>query len=156
MNRIKTTLTLTVLFAISIVAYGAGRKTGNTYFLGVAKSFQDSITYMTDVAGLSGIAYDKKTGSPLNIEMYTEQLSKYMAGEGRRGYICTTYTARDRKHIEKLYLKLKKRITKERGMRIMPLTPSEFSYQAVDPNTIYRNASEAGTTPSNATSTENQ
>lgn len=155
MNSIKASLILTVIFALSITAYGAGRKTGSTYFLGIAKSFQDSITYMTDVAGLSGIAYDKKTGSPLNIEMYTEQLSKYLAGQGRHGYICTTYTARDRKHIEKLYLKLKKRTTKDHGMRIMPLSPSEFSYQAVDPTTIYRNAPEAGTTPTNGTPTEN-
>lgn len=155
MNRIKTALSLTVLFTLAITASGAGKKTANTYFLGVAKSFQDSITYMTDVAGLSGIAYDKKTKAPLNIEMYTEQLSKYLVAEGHRGYICTTYTARDRKHIEKLYLKLKKRMTKDHGTRILPLSPTEFSYQVVDPTTIYRNAPEAGTTPNNETPTEN-
>lgn len=155
MNKLTTTLFLFLLLPLALSTHAAGGKTGETYFLGVAQSFQDSTIYLTDVVALTGIAYDKKTKSPLNIEMYTDQLSKYISGEGHKGYICTTYTARDRKHIEKIYLKLKKRTIARHAMRIVPLSPSEFSYQAVDPTTIYRNTPAATTTTETQSSSDN-
>lgn len=109
------------------------------YFVGTAKSYQDSIVYMTDIMLLENVAIDKATGGVANIEMYSDQLKKYLAQMGKTGYICSIFYEKSQKKIEKTYMKLKKRVMKDKSAQFAPLS---FRYEYVDPSSIYRNSIE--------------
>lgn len=108
------------------------------YFLGMAASYIDSTVYFTDIQSLPEVAMDLYTKQPLNIEMYTQQLSQYFKNSEASTFVCMTYAAEKRKDIEKLYLKLKKKYGKNPGFTIKELAAGSWSYEVVDPSSVYR------------------
>ena len=109
------------------------------YFFGVARNYTDSIACLTDIIPIDTVSVSKKTNEVVNIEMYTSQLEYFFKLQGLSGYICATFTAPTEKAIEKLYLKLKKRIDKDKGATLKMVTNSQFKYEYVNPNRVYRN-----------------
>lgn len=132
------------LFALAVLCSKGMAQTKSTwelrevYFLGVATSYIDSLVFLTDIEILPEIAWDKNTSQPLNIEMYTEQLKAYFKEAEAQTFICTTYATDNRKDIEKLYIKLKKKFGKKAGFEIREMAPGLWAYEAVDPNSVYR------------------
>lgn len=150
--NIVMTICLGALLLWPVVDVNADNKTRKIYFVGTARNFQDSITYITDIASIDNVAIDPHTGSVANLEVYTEQLNLYLLRGGHQGYVCTTFYAKDLKGIEKLYLKLKRRFTKDKSTRIQPIAINEFRFQYVDPQSIYKNANEQQAVESEASS----
>lgn len=147
-KKIYPAILLCVCLLQGITAFATGTTDDNTpnykfkkvYFLGVAKNYQDSVTVFTDIMTVDHIAIDPKSGDVANQEQYTSQLANYFLKNGRQGYICATFMTYDAKSMEKLYLRLKKRVAKESMTHLEELAIGSFTYKAVDPSTIYRNA----------------
>lgn len=106
------------------------------YLYGMAKSYQDSLVYMTEIMLLENVALDKSTGGVANVELYSEQLKNYLAQLGKTGYICSLFYEKSQKKIEKSYMKLKKRVMKDKSAKFAPLG---FRYEYIDPKSVYRN-----------------
>ncbi len=139
----KHLMLLAVMVVCSVSILQAKKKndleTKTMYFYGMAKSYSDSLVYMTEIMMLENVAIDKETGGVLNIEMYSEQLKNYLAQMGKKGYICSLFYEKKAKKIEKSYMKLKKRIQNNGGAKFAPLA---FRYEYVDPGSVYRNSIE--------------
>ena len=133
-----------IILALAAICLQAGAQKEQTYemkdvfFIGIATSYIDSIVYLTDIQPLADIAMDTDTKQPLNIEMYTQQLNQYFKDIQANTFVCTTYAREKRKDIEKLYLKLRKKYGKKDGFEIRELAPGTWTYEAVDPTTVYR------------------
>jgi len=108
-------------------------------FFGIAKNYADSVTFMTGIITIDHVNIDKNTKGVANLDMYTEQLNNYFKHQGLSGYICATFYSEDNKNIEKQYLKLKRKISKERGMTLKMVSDSDFKYSYVNSKQIYRN-----------------
>jgi hypothetical protein len=109
------------------------------YFFGIAKSYADSVTFLTGIVPMDNVNINKNTKGVDNLEMYTEQLNNYFKQQGLSGYICATFFSEKSKDIEKQYLKLKKKISKQKGMTLKVLNDSDFKYNFVDSKKIYHN-----------------
>ena len=111
------------------------------YLFGVARNYHDSITYFTNITPISKVVCDKETGFIDGLNLYTAQLENHLLKNGRFGYLCATFYAKNMKNAEKIYVKLKKKIDKKRFTRVEPL--GDFVYQFVSPENIYRNVIKA-------------
>lgn len=109
------------------------------YFFGIARNYTDSIACITEIYPINNVTIYEKTKAVLNIELYTQQLYTFFNQQGKYGYICTTFTSPKYKKIEKLYLKLKKRLNADPGASLQFIPNAAFHYQLVDSKTIYRN-----------------
>lgn len=141
-RNIVLSIFVVILLMWLVLPTMADNKTRKIYFVGMARNFQDSITYITDINAVDMVAIDDRTASVANLEIYTQQLNLYLLRLGHQGYVCTTFFAKDTKTIEKLYIKLKRRVVKDRSTRLQPIPANEFSFKYVDPATIYNNANE--------------
>ncbi len=107
------------------------------YLFGVAQNYHDSITYFTNISPIKNVVCDKATGFIDGLNLYTNQLEKYLLQQGHAGYICATFYAKSMKEAEKKYITLRKKISKHDYTRIEPL--GNFIFQFVSPENIYRN-----------------
>lgn len=136
---------LTVIFSIffSIFAINAMAQDENqtvikkVYMFGIANNYQDSVTYLTNIVPIEKAVFDKNTGYMNLLEVYSNQLQTYLLKQGHAGYICTTFYTKEIKKTEELYLKIKRRINKDKGTKIQML--SDFTFQQVNHGTIYKN-----------------
>lgn len=120
----------------------AGEKEGEqktVYLFGIAKNYADSVTCLTGVMKMDHVNIDKNTKGVANLDMYTDQLNNYFKHQNLFGYICATFYSENSKNIEKQYLKLKKKISKESGTTLKMLTESDFKYNYVNSKQIYHN-----------------
>ena len=83
--NIVMTICLGALLLWPVIDVNADNKTKKIYFVGTARNFQDSITYITDIASIDNVAIDPHTGSVANLEVYTEQLNLYLLRGGHQG-----------------------------------------------------------------------
>ena len=113
--------------------WGAGKQTP-IYIFGFAASFTDSLVHFTDIQFVEDAYTDKKTGFLYNREDYSQQLREYLKQKGEPSPTCVTCYAKNRKKIEKKYIKLRHRYTRGGKYEIQYIDKSTFSYQPVEPD----------------------
>lgn len=111
--------------------------TKDVFMFGIARSYQDSITYLTNISPIQKAVFDKSTGFIDGLDLYTNQLETHLLMKGRNGYICATFHYKSMKQAENAYLKLRKKISNKKYTSIEPL--GDFMYHFVSPENIYRN-----------------
>ncbi len=109
------------------------------YVFGFAASFNDSTVYFTDIQEIDSAWVDTKTDFLLAREQYSYQLREYLANHFEPNRTCITTFALDRKKIEKKYVKMKNRYTKEKYTKkhgqfdVKYITTHDFAYKSVAP-----------------------
>jgi hypothetical protein len=148
MNNIKY-LMLTALLSLSAFTNNVTAKTivvPKMYMFGFAASFNDSIVHMTDIQLLDSVWVDQKSRLLAGRENYSYQLRDFLAQQRQLPHrTCVVYYSRDRKKIEKDYLKMKRLYTletkkarkKNKATTFVPydlreLSPSDFRFQIID------------------------
>lgn len=110
------------------------------YLYGVAISYTDSVTYITNVSAVKDMAYDKTTKTPIGLDLYTESLRSYLQTQGKTGYVCSTFLCKSQKEAEKQILALRHKLQKNEVCPYQPL--GGFAYQRIATEQIFTNAGE--------------
>ena len=125
-----------LLTAVNVVS--AKNKVQRVYAFGFAASFNDSTVYFTDIQEIDSAWVGEKTKCLAGRDQYSYQLRDYLAKRFEPDRTCVITYALDRKEIEKKYVKMKNRYTKEKYTRkygqfnVKYITKDEFAFQAVD------------------------
>ncbi len=143
----KTVIALVLCIIAGFQTVMAGNKietkSKKMYFFGVARNYADSTACLTDITPIDGVAIDKHTDGVANIELYTEQYSNFLKQRGKFGYICATFYSDKYKDIEKIFLKQRKRLERNKGLKLDFVTNEDFKFNFVDSKQIYRNSVES-------------
>ena len=139
-----------LLFTLTVgLCAGQGKQDGErmtfqktVYMFGIAQSYMDSVTYVTNVDRVENVVFDKGTGYVDGLDLYTTQLETYLLQQGHAGYVCTTFYATDRKKAEKRFLKIKRRMLRQKYTQVQNL--GDFAYRFVSTENIYRNMPKQG------------
>lgn len=120
----------------------AKSKVQKVYIFGFAASFNDSTVYFTDIQEIDSAWVDDKTHFLHDRDQYSYQLRDYLAEKFEPNRTCITTFALSRKDIEKKYVKMKERYTREKFAKkhgrfdVKYLTTADFRYTAVTPTFI--------------------
>ncbi len=140
----KTIVALALCIIAGIQTVMAGNeietKSKKMYFFGVARNYADSTACLTDITPIDNVAIDKQTNGVANLELYTEQYSNFLKQKGKTGYICATFYSDKYKDIEKIFLKQRKRLERNKGLKLDVVTNADFKFKFVDSKQIYRNS----------------
>lgn len=136
-NRIKTIALLGIMLLLTASTATAKNKVQRVYVFGFAASFNDSTVYFTDIQEIDSAWVNEKTKFLLGRDQYSYQLRDYLAKRFEPDRTCILTYALERKDIEKKYVKMKNRYTKEKYTRkygqfdVKYITKDDFAYQAV-------------------------
>lgn len=108
------------------------------FLFGVAVSYSDSATIVTNISPVDGIDYDIKTNTPVGFDLYTTSLRNHLASQGKTGYICSTFLCKDMKEAEKKLIKIKEKAKKNKNTKVIPL--GDFTYEYISTEHIFSNA----------------
>ena len=104
------------------------------YAFGFAASFNDSVVYITDIQELDSAWVENKTGFLVGRNNYSLQLKEYLAEKRfEPNRTCIISYATKRKDIEKKYLKLKSKYTKNNDFSFQMLTSADFKFLSIAP-----------------------
>lgn len=121
-------LIMTIGFAAGVSARGKKEITNTkVYVFGYAKSFSDSVNYMTVIQELPEAQVDKK-GFLLNREFYSNLFKYHIEREFKTGHqTVVTFYSTKRSDIEKKFLRMRRRLLNQSStIREIPL--SDFHY----------------------------
>ena len=110
------------------------------YIFGMAASFTDTIVHFTPIQEVDSAWVDKKRHFLLGREEYSYQLRDYLATRFEPDRTCIITYALKRKDIEKKYVKMKNRYTKEKYTRksgqfnVKYITKDDFAFKAATPS----------------------
>lgn len=110
------------------------------YLFGTAVNHQDSTTYITGIVPIENVTFNKKRETIIGLELYSAQLQNYLLQQGHTGYICTTFFATKAGKLEKKFIKVKKRLIKDKATTFKELP--EFKFEYASPENIFRNVPE--------------
>ena len=107
----------------------AQKAAGGVYVFGVAFSSADSTAYITDVQHIDGITAEKKTGRLAYSSDFSRQLADYLTLQGKASYpVTAVFYHNDRKKIERTFVKVRRRYTKDADAHTAPVSKEEFSF----------------------------
>jgi len=109
------------------------------YLFGVAVSYTDSTTIITDIAAIDGIDYNTKDNTPVGFDVYSDSFRNYLAAHGKVGYICTTFICKDQKEAEKKLIKAKEKARKNSTTRLEPAGDFTYKYISTEHISTYGN-----------------
>ncbi len=100
---------------------------------GVGINFTDSTAYLSAVQRIEAVPLDASKKFLLNRYAYSEQLYRYLYTQAeKRNETCLVFYARSRRRAEKDYLRLRRRLHKERGQHNVVEIPGDaFHFTAV-------------------------
>ena len=133
-KQILAALFITMMALVPSSAFGINKLTP-VYMFGVVTSFNDSTVYLTEIQHLDSTWVNTKNNFLYSRENYSFQLRDYMKGTGMDDPTCTVIFAEKRSDIEKKYLKLKKRYTTKGNYLMKNISPTEFSFTSITPDT---------------------
>lgn len=110
---------------------------GTQYLFGVAISYADSVTYITNICPVSQIKYDKRTKTTIGAELYTESLKNYLLQQGKTGYLCSTFMCKSMKEAEKKVVALRNKTIKQKQTRLQAI--DAFRYEHINTDNIFSN-----------------
>lgn len=110
---------------------------GKRYLFGVAISYADSLTMVTDICEINGMKYNLKTGEPVGLDLYTRSFKDYILRQNKRGYLCSTFVSKSKKEAEDKMLAIRRRVAKK---KITTLAfAGDFKYEYINTDSIYTN-----------------
>lgn len=129
--KILAALLLLLAVTMTVTATAKGKKYQKMYVFGVSTSFNDSVVYFTPVQMLDSVATVGKTGMLDNKQEYSYQLKNYFTNAGMPHRTCITVNKTKKKDIDKLYSKMKLKLTKKENFVIKTLGDSDFKFERV-------------------------
>lgn len=127
---------LTVAFALfgmvwTTMASAEDNRT-SIYCFGFAANFNDSTVYFTDIQQINNAVIEKKTHFLENRDVYSTQLRDHFTNQGQPNEICVFSFAVKKKDIEKKYLKMKKKYTKNGKYDVKYISSNDFTFKEVE------------------------
>lgn len=107
------------------------------YLFGVAKSYADSVTIITDISEVVGLKSLKEDNSIIGLNLYTKSLKDYLLTQGKKGYLCSTFVCESRKEAEKRILSIRAKVNKSGQTRLE--SAGDFQYKLIDVDHIFTN-----------------
>lgn len=143
MKRLLIYIALTGMVAwMGTLSASAKTKVQKVYLFGFAASFNDSTVYFTDIQEVDSAWVDDRSHFLRERDQYSYQLRDHLAQNFEPNRTCITTFALKRKDIEKKYLKMKERYTREKYAKkhgrfdVKYLTKDDFAYTAVKPTSM--------------------
>ena len=113
---------------------------GKRYLFGVATSYADSVTMITMVSEVDSMTYDLTTKTPLGLDLYTTSFRNYLEGQGRTGYICSTFVCESDEEAERKLTAICNRVNKKKRTHLESV--DGFLYHHIATEYIYTNVGE--------------
>lgn len=110
---------------------------GRQYLFGVAISYSDSVTMVTNICPVDNMAYDKRTKSPIGLDLYTESFKSFLLRQGKVGYMCSTFVCKSMKDAEKKVIALREKVNKKKETCLQPV--GDFKYEYINMEHIFSN-----------------
>ncbi len=107
------------------------------FLFGVATSYADSVTYVTNISEISGMEGRIQEKTPIGIDLYTQSLKDFLKERGKTGYLCATYVCKSRKEAERKLLNVRGNVQRNKLTALQPI--GEFSYKYISTEHIYSN-----------------
>ena len=133
MDKKRFMLLAALMITFSLQLSAQNKQVPKIYAFGFSASFNDSIVYFTDIQEIDSVWVSGKGKFLTGRDSYSYQLRNYLSEKGmphRTGIISYEF---DRKKIEKKYVKLRAKYTKNNNFDVRYLNASEFKFTHVDP-----------------------
>ncbi len=112
---------------------GTKTKFATVYIFGVGTNFADSTAYFTSVQRLDSALLERSQDYLIGRQYYSDQLNRYLMSQAEKtNETCCVFFATSRAKTEKLYLKVRRRMVKERGQKnIIELPVDAFRFRVL-------------------------
>ena len=110
---------------------------GSRFLFGVATSYADSVTYVSNIVEIVGMDGRIQEKTPVGIDLYTQDLRDFLKERGKTGYLCATYVCKSRKEAEQKILDVRNNVLRNKLTALQPI--SEFKYKYISTEHIYSN-----------------
>lgn len=110
---------------------------GSRFLFGVATSYADSVTYVSNIVEIVGMDGRIQEKTPVGIDLYTQDLRDFLKERGKTGYVCATYVCKSRKEAEQKILDVRNNVLRNKLTALQPI--SEFKYKYISTEHIYSN-----------------
>lgn len=110
---------------------------GACYLFGVATGYADSVTMVTNICRVDGMEGRLQEKTPIGIDLYTKSLKDYLAGIGKKGYVCTTFVCTSRKEAEQRLVAVRNNVMQKKTTALMPI--GDFEYKYISTKHIFSN-----------------
>ena len=135
-------LLLIIAMATSLSASSQTIKELSCYLFGFAASFNDSTVYITDIQQLDSAYFYNHEVFLYGRDGYAQQLKNHLKGLGFTTPTAIIFFSDKKKEIEKKYLKLKNRYSKDGAYNFKYLTSQDFLFTTVKPDESLLNRKE--------------
>ncbi len=136
----KYVLLLILAWSIGLAATAQSYKNRPCYMFGLAASFNDSTIYVTDIQHLDGAWLYNHEMFLFGRDQYAYQLRDALKVLGFANPTVSIFFSKKKKEIEKKYLKMKKRYSKNGAYNIKYLSTQDFLFSAQKPDDVLVNA----------------
>lgn len=124
----KRILLILLFAAVLMQAAGYEPLRRRVYLFGFAASFTDSVSYVTDIQTLDS-AYVHYNGFLDSRGLYALQLEQHLAATNREGLTCMVFFHKNKRKLEKRFLKVKKKYMATHAAAIAPIGRDEFQFR---------------------------
>ncbi len=104
-------------------------KSSDIYAFGYATSLNDSVIYLTEIAPMPIVTLEKKTGFLVSRASYTAQLKDFASKIGIKHPTCAIIYNKNKKKLEKTFVKLTKKYQKKKAYFIKAISAQEFTFK---------------------------
>ena len=110
---------------------------GKRYLFGVATSYADSVTMLTNICEVNGMSCRAQEKTPIGLELYTQSLKDYLLKQGKTGYVCTTFVCKSQKEAEQKLIAVRNDVARKKMTALQSV--GDFKYQVISTEHIYSN-----------------
>lgn len=137
MKRIVMMLVAVMALGMSIETNAKKVQVPKMYIFGFAASFNDTIVHFTNVQEVDSAWIEKKNDFLQMRELYSYQMRDFLANKKQMPRrTCVIYANKNRKKVEKKYLKFKKLYTQSKNQRqqydLRYLEDKEFHFKTIN------------------------
>lgn len=131
-HLLKATFVALAVFSSSFL-YAKAENAGNdNYIFGCATCLGDSIIYISDIQSLQGITLNKKNGLAEMHHDYAHEFESALNDKYNKHFTCALFVSTKKKDVEKKYLGILKRMSKNKSIKIEHVGISEFQFKRID------------------------
>lgn len=127
-NRVLLAALLLVALFITCQAYQVVPRKQRVYMFGVASSFADSVTYITDLQAVDG--YVMPNGFLISRSLYSLQLNNFLLTNMKReNMTCVVFFSTKKAKAEKKYQKVRKKNREKRASQFQRIGSDLFRFE---------------------------
>lgn len=122
-------LAIAALMTLCVAKAEAKPKASKVYIFGISISLTDSTTYLTDIQTFDTAYIDTKTGFLYDRSIYSQQLQIWVEyAKGRPNTTCAVFFHTNKSKLEKKYVNIRKKHSKDPSTRLKSLDAGEFKF----------------------------